>query len=145
MGRPILLVEDDPALAVVIADMLEQADYEVDGPYATLSDGMEALARHMPAAAILDVRLGQGDAGLLADDLDLYDIPYLFCSGAFDHPAVRAHPAAPLIPNRTGFVPDPWLRGASRRHRPDKFPRRIGHYPHHHPSQDRQDASGYPE
>lgn len=98
MGRPILLVEDDPAVAAMIADMLEQADYEVDGPYATLSDGMEALACHMPAGAILDIHLGQGDAGLLADDLDLYNIPYLFCSGSLDDPVIRAHPQAPLVP-----------------------------------------------
>lgn len=98
MGRSILLVEDDPCVATLISDMLEEADYVVDGPYATLSDGMEALARSMPAAAILDIRLRRGDIDLLADDLDLYDIPYLFCSGAFDHPAVRRHPNALLVP-----------------------------------------------
>jgi len=97
MVRPILLVEDDPAVAAFICDMLEGADYVVDGPYATLSDGVAALARSMPAAAVLDIRLGRGDVDLLADDLDLYDIPYLFCAGAFDHPAVAKHPQAPLV------------------------------------------------
>lgn len=97
MVRPILLVEDDPAVAALISDVLEEADYVVDGPYATLSDGMEALARSMPAAAVLDIRLRRGDIDLLADDLDLYDIPYLFCSGGFDHLAVRRHPNAPLV------------------------------------------------
>ncbi|HUD95061.1 hypothetical protein [Sphingobium sp.] len=33
----------------------------------------------------------------MADDLDLYDIPYIFCSGAADNPVVQAHPAAPFI------------------------------------------------
>ncbi|HUD91099.1 hypothetical protein [Sphingobium sp.] len=98
MGPRILLVEADPVVAAAIADMLEQADYAVDGPYASLVDGMEALARQMPAGAVLDIRLGQGEVGLLADDLDLYGIPYLFCSGAFYDSAVREHPAAPLIP-----------------------------------------------
>lgn len=98
MACPILLVEDDPDVAALISDILEGADYVVDGPYATLSDGMEALARSMPAAAVLDIRLGREGIDLLADDLDLYDIPYVFCSGGFDHPAVKNHPTAPLVP-----------------------------------------------
>jgi CheY-like chemotaxis protein len=98
MDRSILLVEDDPAIAQIIVEMLEGADYAVDGPHMTLSDGLEALARKMPSGAVLDIRLKKGDVGLLADDLDLYDIPYVFCSGSFDHPAVAGHPSAPLIP-----------------------------------------------
>lgn len=92
----ILLVEDDPAIAAIITDILEDADYEVDGPHATLGDGMAAVAKHFPAGAVLDVRLGAGDVGLLADDLDSYDIPYLFCSGAVD-PLMRRHARAPLV------------------------------------------------
>ena len=45
MDRSILLVEDDPAIAQIIVEMLEGADYAVDGPHMTLSDGLEALAR----------------------------------------------------------------------------------------------------
>ena len=69
MTAAILLVESDPDMAALICDMLARANYAVDGPYATLSDGMEALARSMPAAAILDVRLQRGDIDLLANDL----------------------------------------------------------------------------
>ncbi|EPR17309.1 chemotaxis protein CheY [Sphingobium indicum IP26] len=94
----ILLVEDDPAVAGIIAELLEEADYEVDGPHASLADGMAAVAADFPAGAVLDVRVGDGDVGLLADDLDRYDIPYLFCTGVFAHPALDAHPGAPLVP-----------------------------------------------
>jgi len=96
--RRILLVEDDPAIASVIADLLEKGEYEVDGPYASLSDSAAAVAARLPEGAILDIRLKDGDIGLLADDLDRYDIPYLFCTGAFSHPIIDAHPDAPLIP-----------------------------------------------
>ncbi|WP_375197176.1 hypothetical protein [Sphingobium sp.] len=98
---PILLVEDDPALAVMIAGILEGADYAVDGPYATLSDGIAAVAACMPAGAILDLGQGGDDVGMLADDLDLYDIPYIFCSDMSDHSVVQAHPSAPLISRTT--------------------------------------------
>lgn len=97
MSNRILLVEDDLAVAAVIADILEDADYAVDGPYDTLADGIAALADNMPSAAILDIRLQDGDVGLLADDLDLYDIPYVFCSGVPDFALMRRHPASPLI------------------------------------------------
>lgn len=98
MTGAILLVESDPDMAALICDMLARANYAVDGPYATLSDGMEALARSMPDAAILDVRLQRGDIDLLANDLDVYGIPYLFCASAFDHRAAKMHPAARLVP-----------------------------------------------
>lgn len=97
MSNRILLVEDDPAVAAVIADILEDANYAVDGPYQTLADGIAAVADDMPCAAVLDIRLQDGDVGLLAEDLDLYDIPYVFCSGAPDFALMRNHPAAPLI------------------------------------------------
>jgi len=94
----ILLVEDDPAMAGVMSDLLKDADYEVDGPYASLADGVAAVAADFPAGAVLDVRIGDGNVGLLADDLEQYDIPYLFCTGATAHPAIDAHPNAPLVP-----------------------------------------------
>lgn len=97
MSNRILLVEDDPAIAAIITDILEDADYAVDGPYRTLADGIAAVADDMPCAAILDIRLEDGDVGLLADDLDLYDIPYVFCSGALDIAMMGMHPAAPFI------------------------------------------------
>ncbi|MCE7798024.1 hypothetical protein LWE61_15860 [Sphingobium sufflavum] len=96
--KRVLLVEDDPLVGAVLAEMLEDADYEVDGPHRTLSDGVAALADHFPDCAVLDVKLDRQTVGLLADDLDLYDIPYVLCSGlppqgsmaarAGDHPFV---------------------------------------------------------
>lgn len=99
--RTILLVEDDRRIAALMIELLEDADYAVDGPYATLAEGIAAVAQHFPAGAVLDVRLKDGEVGMLADDLDLYGIPYLFCSGATDHSALRDHPGAPLIDKPT--------------------------------------------
>lgn len=99
MAAPtILLVEDDPRIAAMISDILEQADFAVDGPHKTVSEGAAALAGRVPAGAILDIRLGRQDAGLIADDLEAYGVPYLFCSGMTGGSVAEAHPDAPLVP-----------------------------------------------
>jgi DNA-binding response OmpR family regulator len=96
-GNRILLVEDDLAVAAIIADMLEEASYEVDGPYATVAEGVAAVADHMPSGAVLDIHLMGSDVDLLADDLDRYAIPYVLCSGSDTHPMVDAHPHASFV------------------------------------------------
>lgn len=73
----ILLVEDDPALAGRMVRLLRAADYEVDGPHATASDGLAALARHFPDGAVLDLHGRAGATDLLKKDLAAYDIPFL--------------------------------------------------------------------
>ena len=99
MGQSILLVEDDPRLAAAITDILTQANYAVDGPHKTLSDGMEALARRMPSGAVLDTRFQHGGAEILADDLENYDIPFVFCGTSHGEAAV--HPDAPILASST--------------------------------------------
>jgi len=77
-GR-ILLVEDDAARAGLIVDLLLSQDYEVDGPYASVSDGVAALADHFPDGAVLDLHRSSGGTSLLKDDLEAYAIPFLEC------------------------------------------------------------------
>jgi len=100
MAQPqrILLVEDDPIIASILQDLLEDACFDVDGPHATLGEGMAAVAAHFPDGAVLDIRLKDRDVGLLAEDLENYDIPFLFCSGVGPDPVSAGHPDAPLVP-----------------------------------------------
>jgi len=54
--RPILVVDDDPAIRAVVADILELSDYRV----MTASNGAEALAQirvEVPAAVLLDLMM----------------------------------------------------------------------------------------
>lgn len=93
----ILLVEDDPAVAAMIVDLLEDAAFEVDGPYATLAEGVAAVASNLPDGAVLDMKLRGGDVGLLADDLDSYDIPFVFCSGMAPEALARRFADRPFV------------------------------------------------
>lgn len=97
----ILLVEDDPAIAAMIVELLEDAAFEVDGPYATLSEGVAAVANNLPDGAVLDLKLRGGDAALLADDLESYDIPFLFCSGMDKQSLARRFADHPFISKPT--------------------------------------------
>lgn len=96
-AQRILLVEDDLAIAGLITDMLEEASYEVDGPYATLAEGVAAVAERMPEGAVLDVHLQGSDVDLLAGDLDSYAVPYVLCSGADARQMMEAHPTAAFV------------------------------------------------
>ena len=75
-GR-ILVVEDDPKLAGMMVDLLLAEDYEVDGPYTCVSDGMAALAMHIPDGAVVDLHRHSRSESLLKDDLEAYAIPFL--------------------------------------------------------------------
>ncbi|MET0248367.1 MAG: response regulator [Sphingobium sp.] len=99
----ILLVEDDPAIAAIIVDLLEDAAFEVDGPYATLSEGVAAVASNLPDGAVLDMRLEGSDVGMLADDLESYDIPFIFCSGMDRDALARRFAGRPFV-SKPGLV-----------------------------------------
>lgn len=98
----ILLVEDDPVLAGAMADLLQRAHYEVDGPHATVSDAMAAIARNFPDGAVLDLHGGAEGVDLVKDDLEVYDIPFLDCSDQDE----RRIPAGPKDLQRRIL---PWL------------------------------------
>ncbi len=87
----VLLVEDDVMTGLALADMLEAADFAVDGPHRTVADAMAALAQEFPDYALLDLRLGRQDSLLVAEDLERYGIGFAFYSGADRQGAVPRH------------------------------------------------------
>ena len=55
-GRVILLVEDDPAFASILRDLVHEMGFQCVAT-ATASDGLAAAAEYMPSAILLDVNL----------------------------------------------------------------------------------------
>ena len=102
----ILLIEDDPAVARMMVELLHAADYEVDGPYTDASDGIAALASHFPDGAVVDLHRASEGAGLLKDDLAAYDIPFFDCSKAGRTSATRRAGSRSQLENRLL----PWLK-----------------------------------
>ncbi|MCC6780422.1 MAG: response regulator [Hyphomicrobiales bacterium] len=90
-GLRILLVEDEPLLALDLEFALVAAGAAVVGPAATLR-AARALAREGGlSAAVLDVRLGQEEIDPVASLLHGQGVPFLFHTG---HGISRAMAAA---------------------------------------------------
>jgi DNA-binding response OmpR family regulator len=77
----VLVAEDEMIIGVDLCDTVEEAGYEVSGPYDTASSALDALAHRTPDLAILDVRLDDGEVFPLAEKLMAANVPVIFHSG----------------------------------------------------------------
>lgn len=77
----ILLVEDEFLIAMQLEGVLLAAGYDVLGPAATVRKALRILSEERPAAAILDVNLGDETAFAVADALAERAVPFIFCTG----------------------------------------------------------------
>jgi DNA-binding response OmpR family regulator len=79
--RRILVVEDEFLLSAVLSADLQDAGYEVLGPFASLNRAMEAVEADSFDGAILDINLKGELVYPLAEVLIRQGIPFLFLSG----------------------------------------------------------------
>ena len=102
-GKRILVVEDDPLIALDLKATLEHASVVVLGPAGRVRDAMLLAEKSLPVAAVLDVRLEVGTSLPLAKWLAERDIPFLFQTS---DPALidAAYSAAPVL--RKPFRPE---------------------------------------
>lgn len=79
-GR-ILVVEDEPLIAFEVAQMLEQAGFDVLGPAGSVGEAFNLMERSRCDAAVLDVNLGTQSAEPIALWLTQLKIPFVAMSG----------------------------------------------------------------
>lgn len=77
-----LVVEDEPVLAMFVAEVLEAAGWRVLGPAASSAEALVLLAGATPDLAVLDVRLRLGNALPVAEALASRGVPFLFATAA---------------------------------------------------------------
>lgn len=77
-GRRVLVAEDNVILSMHLAQMLEQAGAEVEGPYPFAREALGALDGRRVDAAILDHELMGGTAAPVADRLGELGVPYAY-------------------------------------------------------------------
>ena len=81
MGQRILVAEDEMVIAFDLRDTVEEAGYEVEGPYAGTSSALRACEGKRPDLAILDVSFGGDDSFRLASKLAADHVPIIFRTG----------------------------------------------------------------
>ncbi len=96
-GQRVLVVEDEPLIALELKAVLADGGAQVVGPVSDLAESLK-LARTPLSAALLDVRLGRQTVAPLAQLLQDQGVPFAFYTGQVETDAVRRQwPSAPVI------------------------------------------------
>ena len=77
----VLIVEDDPFLAIDLEDMLGAAGYKVSAVASTVTQGLNAIEVEAPEVATLDYNLGEETSDAIANALRERRIPYCYITG----------------------------------------------------------------
>ena len=86
---PILIVEDEPYIALELKALVEEAGGKVLGPAGSVHGALALLETHVVAAALLDIQLSDGDVTPVAKALVTRGIPVIFQSGTNPSPELR--------------------------------------------------------
>ncbi|WP_334149354.1 response regulator [Hyphomicrobium sp.] len=81
-GKKILVVEDEPLVALLVADILQEAGCTVVGPAYDVSTALRFFEYDSPDAAVLDINLGNDQTSApVADVLERAGIPFIYATG----------------------------------------------------------------
>jgi two-component SAPR family response regulator len=92
-GCRILVVEDDPLIAMSLDCTLSEAGAEIIGPAHNVAHALQLMEASTPDAAVLDYRLENGTSAPIAKRLGEVQVPFLFYTSfrgtiAQDHPGI---------------------------------------------------------
>jgi len=79
--RTVLVVEDEPLIAMMIVDMLEDLGHTVSASAQDVDQAMAALADEKIDLALLDVNLGSGTSLAIAEHCFSRDLGVIFLTG----------------------------------------------------------------
>ncbi len=77
----ILVLEDEPLIAMDLEDLLVGKGYRVVGPFSTATAALDSLRTRQPDTALLDIYLFNGTSFDVARELKRLGIPYAFMTG----------------------------------------------------------------
>ena len=97
-GCRVLLAEDEALIAFELQIIMRQAGCRVIGPVGTLAEGLSHAEAAALDAAVLDVKLWDGDVFPLADRLAERGIPFLLVSGYSSSELPERFRERPLYP-----------------------------------------------
>jgi two-component sensor histidine kinase len=110
----ILVVEDEPLVALEMAHILKQAGFDAVGPARTVAQALELIKVKGCDAAVLDINLGKETSELVALELTKANTPFISVSGysraqqpaIFEQAPALTKPVQPdsLLAAITGFL-----------------------------------------
>jgi CheY-like chemotaxis protein len=81
-GRPrVLVVEDEPIVALEIAEVLAKSGFKVIGPARSVNQALGLISQHGCDAAVLDINLGSETSEAVALELDKHGTQFVTLSG----------------------------------------------------------------
>jgi CheY-like chemotaxis protein len=96
--RSILIVEDEPLIAMMLEDFLESLGHAVVGTCESLEDALEWVKAGGFDLAIIDVQLKDGkQVWPVADRLAELGTPFILATGGHVEPAPHRHSGAPVL------------------------------------------------
>ncbi len=98
MTKRILIVEDEPLIAMMLEDFLDALDHQVAGIADSVATGLALVAGGGIDAAILDVNLRGGEQSWpIADALAAAGIPFVLATGGGGESIADAHRGRPVL------------------------------------------------
>ena len=96
--RSILIIEDEPLIAMMLEDFLDELGHGVAGTVDSVATALEQVAIGGFDFAILDVHLRGGEASwAVADALADLGLPFVLATGGHVEPAPARHGAVPVL------------------------------------------------
>jgi CheY-like chemotaxis protein len=96
--RSVLIVEDEPLIAMMLEDFLDSLGHKVAGTVETVEEAMACLDQGGFDVAILDVHLkGKTKVWPVADRLADSGVPYVVATGGHIEPPPARHADAPVL------------------------------------------------
>ena len=81
LGRSVLIVEDEPLIALELHDALHKAGATSILAATTIKEALALIARAQICAAIVNVKLGGQDCSSVCDGLAKRSIPFMYYTG----------------------------------------------------------------
>jgi DNA-binding response OmpR family regulator len=100
-GHSILVVDDEPLIALGITDALSDAGAEVVSAH-DLDTALQAALSGAVSAAILDVQLGAANCAPICLALSAQQVPFMFFTGSDNHDVLREWAFIPTLAKPTG-------------------------------------------
>jgi CheY-like chemotaxis protein len=111
-GKRLLVVEDEPLIALEIVDGLQSAGAHVLGPAGTVSEALRVIANTKLHAALLDANLGGDPVDDVATALVRSNVPFIFVTGYGREALPRGFATTPMLSKP--FSPEQLLDAAAR-------------------------------